>query len=120
MTYYQHVLADIKYDFIIGHIPYITNGCLNLRDACVERGHCPKIIFIAHDIPRHENGETNDEQLREWLREADVVFSMTKQLVQKMKQIGESNLKVYIPTPPAEFFKIVRDETPKPEDIREI
>ena len=122
-TYYEYVLVDIKYDFIIGHIPHIANGCLNLREACMQRRHCPKVIFIVHDIPRHENGETNDEQLREWLFEANVVFSMTKSVEQKITQMGVSDHavhKVYIPGHPVEFFKINRDETEKLRDPREI
>ena len=119
-NYYKHVVADIKYDFIIGHIPYIANGCLNLRDDCVERGHCPKVIFIAHDVPRHGNGETNDEQLREWLLEANVVFSMTKSVEEKIRQIGVSDHKIYIPGHPIELFKFERGERRDLTSIREM
>ena len=120
MKYYEHILVNITYDFIIGHIPYIANGCLNLRDACMEREYCPKVIFIAHDIPRHENGETHDEQLREWLFEADVVFSMSKSVEEKITQIEASKHKAYIPGYPIELFKINRDEAHQLGDIRQI
>ena len=122
-TYYEYVLVDIKYDFIIGHIPHIANGCLNLRDACMQRRHCLKVLFIAHDVPRLENGETNDEQLREWVLDADVIFSVTKSVEQKIKQMDTSGHvvhKFYIPGHPVEFFKTNRDETEKLRDPREI
>ena len=33
-TYYHHLMAEGGYDFIIGHIPYLANGCFNLLDMC--------------------------------------------------------------------------------------
>ena len=32
ITYYHHLVTDDKHDFIIGHVPYLVDGCLNLRE----------------------------------------------------------------------------------------
>ena len=42
-TYYRHLLDD-SYDFIIGHAPYVANGCLNLKERVSKNhpnGPCP-------------------------------------------------------------------------------
>ena len=61
--YYNHVVLETKYDFIIGHAPYFVDGCFNLRSSC--RGHTPKVILFVHELPQHENGETH-----KWLWES--------------------------------------------------
>ena len=76
-TYYYHLLDD-HHDFIIGHAPYLANGCFNLRDLYRGREISPKIILMIHGLPKTESGEIDDEMLDEWLSEADIVFSLGK------------------------------------------
>ena len=54
LNYYNHIVSELKYDFIIGHAPYFSYGCINLRDSCTEAGHTPKVILFVHELPRNE------------------------------------------------------------------
>ena len=76
-SYYLDLVREHSYDFIIGHVPYLANGCLNLRDYITTRGQ-PKVILMIHDLPRTTNGDVDEDVLLEWLSEADVVFSVGK------------------------------------------
>ena len=118
VKYYDHVIFEMKYDFIIGHAPYFVDGCLNLRKSCKDRyrGHTPKVILIAHELPLHDR-EIDKPLLREWLCEADVVYSMEKatgdEIEDQMRDIEERQVpehRTYIPGYPIELFKI-RQET---------
>ena len=120
VKYYNHVILEMKYDFIIGDAPYFADGCFNLRDSCRDRDreHTPKVILIAHELPQHENGETNKPLLREWLREADVVYSMDQstrdEIACQIREIEEGWVpqhKTYIPGYPTDLFKIERGES---------
>ena len=64
-TYYRH-LQDHHYDFIIGHAPYLANGCFNLKDLYKSRETPPKIILIFHGLFKKGNGDIDDEILEEW------------------------------------------------------
>ena len=79
-TYYPDLVRKSKYDFIIGHIPYLANGPLNIRDLYSESEDKPKVILMIHDLPRTADGETDEDTLLEWLSEADVVFSVGKEV----------------------------------------
>ena len=71
-AYYRHLVQDQKYDFIIGHAPYVANGCLNLKDLCKDKNESPKIVLVFHSLPKDENGDVDDEILMDWLKETDV------------------------------------------------
>ena len=62
-TYYRHLVTENKYDFIIGHIPYLANGCLNLRDMTreIHKGHSPKVILVSHTVPLNDEGEVDED-----------------------------------------------------------
>ena len=115
-TYYHH-LQDQHYDFIIGHAPYLANGCFNLKDLLSKRRElAPKIILIFHGLPKRENGDIDDEMLEEWLTEADVVFSVgnsvKNELVPYIKGLDEENRpihKIYIPSYPVELFHVSQE-----------
>ena len=62
MKYYCH-LHEHNYDFIIGHAPYMANGCLNLKDLYRVKDQSPKIILIFHSPPQDENGDTDDDDV---------------------------------------------------------
>ena len=76
-TYYSDVTyaGNVSYDFIIGHAPYLINGCLNLKDIFVKRGLDCAAILVVHKLPCNQQGEIDDEQLRELL-DSDVLLSM--------------------------------------------
>ena len=114
-TYYHH-LQDHNYDFIIGHAPYLANGCFNLRDLFRGREISPKIILMFHGLPKKENGDIDDNMLEEWLTEADIVFSVGKavesELIPYVTGVDEEIRpihKIYIPSYPAELFHIAQE-----------
>ena len=114
-TYYRH-LQDHHYDFIIGHAPYLANGCFNLKDLYRGREIPPKIILMFHGLPKKENGDIDDEMLEEWLTEADVVLSIGKavesELVPYITGLDEENRpvhKLYIPSYPVELFHVAQE-----------
>ena len=126
VTYYQHVVSETNYDFIIGHTPYFTDGCLNLRDSRRDSGHTPKAILIVHELMQLDTGETDEALLREWLCEAEVVFSMEKsirdEITRQIPMIEVEKVplhKEYIPGYPIEFFEINSEERRKSESERE-
>ena len=113
---YYHHLLDRHYDFIIGHAPYLANGCFNLKDIYRGREMPPKIILMFHGLPKKENGETDDEMLEEWLTEADIVFSVGKavesELLPFTGEIDKDNRpihKMYIPSYPIELFHVAQE-----------
>ena len=113
-AYYRHLVANVEYDFIIGHVPYLGNGCFNFADMCKEKeGKCPKIVLMVHALPRNGNGEIDEDLLLEWLSEADEVFSvghsMEKELMSYIKSLDDDkrpNHKMYIPGYPLELFTV--------------
>ena len=112
-TYYRH-LQDHYYDFIIGHAPYLANGCFNLKD--LYREITPKIILMFHGLPKKENGDIDDETLDEWLTEADVVFSVGKAVesellpyVAGMDEEIRPIHKMYLPSYPVELFHVLQE-----------
>ena len=117
LKYYYHDIRGMKYDFIIGYVPYLVYGCLNLRDSFRDTGHATKVILFAHELPQLESGETDETQLREWLSEADVVFSMEKstrdEIMKQMDmlQAEEDSLhKSYVPGFPIEHFEVQQED----------
>ena len=74
--YYQHVIMDTKFDFIIGHVPYVADGILNLKDHYEKHGHKPTVILVVHAMPKTEKGEEDEDRLEEWLQEADLILSV--------------------------------------------
>ena len=109
-SYYRH-LQDQHYDFIIGHVPYLANGCFNLKDIYKWKEVTPKVILMVHGLPKKENGNVDDDMLEDWLNEADIVLSVGKavesELVPYLDGINDKNRpihKMYIPTYPVELF----------------
>ena len=114
-TYYRH-LQDHHYDFIIGHAPYLANGCFNLKDLYRGREITPKTILMFHGLPKKEHGDIDDDILEEWLAEVDIVFSVGKtvesELVPYVAGLDEGIRpihKMYIPSYPVEFFHISQE-----------
>ena len=116
-AYYHHIIHQQSFDFIIGHAPYLANGCLNLKDLYKERDVLPKVILMFHGLPKDENGDVDDEMVSDWLKESDVVFSIGKavesELVPYIAGIDEDNKpihKMYLPSYPIELFHVVREQ----------
>ena len=74
--YYQDLIVNEKFDFIIGHIPYVANGALNLKSFCDKQKHDTKVILVVHALPKTDDGEIDEDRLADWLREADLVLSI--------------------------------------------
>ena len=119
-SYYHHLIQDQNYDFIIGHAPYLSNGCFNLKNLYKNKSHSPTTILIFYALPKDENGDIDDEMVSNWVNEADVVFSVGKavesELVPYVVGIDEENRpihKIYIPSYPLELFHVVREQKGK-------
>ena len=115
-TYYLHLVHEQHYDFIIGHAPYLANGCLNIKDIFKTRNQSPKIILMFHALPKDENGDVDEETLMDWLNEADVVFSLGKKMndelvpyISAMKLDKRPIHRLYFPSYPVELFAVKQD-----------
>ena len=116
-SYYLELVREQSYDFIIGHVPYLANGSLNLRDMYPHTTGKPKVILFVHGFPKMNEGEDIDEDaLLEWLTEADVVFSVGKAVeAELLPYIGSLPPedrpihKLYVPSFPLELFNVQRD-----------
>ena len=115
-TYYSGLLRENRYDFIIGHVPYLANGPLNMRDLYPKVEQKPKVILMIHDLPRTTDGDIDEEVLCEWLCEADIVFSVGKEVeaeifstIQSLPEIQQPIHKLYIPGFPLELFDVRRN-----------
>ena len=119
-TYYLHLVQEQNYDFIIGHSPYLANGCLNLKGICKNNRNYPKVILMFHGFPRDENGDIDDEILMDWLTEADVVFSLGKaiddELLPYISALDPEKRpihKMYFPSYPLDLFVAKESTTAK-------
>ena len=116
VTYYRHLVMENKFDFLVGHIPYLVDGCLNLRDLSRDfhQGHSPKVILFAHALPLRDDGDVDEEMLTEWLQEADLIFSVGDGIFTLIDCHIESNdldieHRLYLPGFPLDFFEIERN-----------
>ena len=116
-TYYRH-LQDNNFNFIIGHAPYLANGCLNLKELCTVKNESPKIILMFHSLPKDENGDVDDEVLLDWINETNFVFSIGKtiedELLPYLMALDPEERpihKIYLPMYPLELFAL------KPENM---
>ena len=116
-AYYLDLVREQNYDFIIGHVPYLANGSLNLRDLSPSTPGKPKVILFVHGFPKTKEGDDIDEDvLLEWLTEVDVVFSVGKAVeAELLPYIGSLPPedrpihKLYVPSFPLELFNVQRD-----------
>ena len=115
-TYYLDLLREHSYDFVIGHVPYLANGPLNIRDFYADTENKPKVMVMTPDLPRTTDGETDKDVLLEWLSEADIIFSVGKEVhaditsyIASLPQDQRPVHKLYIPSYQLELFNIHRD-----------
>ena len=116
-SYYQHLLQDQKYDFIIGHAPYLANGSFNFKDLYKDKNHYPKVILMFHTLPKDDNGDVDDETLMDWLNEADAVFSLGKAVqddlipyIEALDSDRKTIHKMYLPSYPLELFAVIKSK----------
>ena len=119
-TYYRHLVKDQKYDFIIGHAPYVANGCLNFKDLCKDKNESPTIVLLFHCLPKDEDGDVDNEMLLEWLKETDVLFSLgttvENELLPYISSLEADKRpihKLYFPSYPVELFAVKQDQKGK-------
>ena len=116
-AYYLDLVRECTYNFIIGHVPYLANGSLNLRDMYPAAVRKPKVILFVHTFPKTNEGDDIDENaLLDWLTEADVVFSVGKAVeaellpyIGSLPAEGRPIHKLYVPSFPLELFNVQRD-----------
>ena len=116
VKYYHHLVQERKYDFIIGHAPYMANGCLNLKGFYENKSKSPNTILIFHALPKDENGDVDNEILLDWLIEADIIFSLGKRIedellpyVTSLDPQKKPIHKLYLPSYPLELFVVQQD-----------
>ena len=111
-TYYLDLVRQRPFDFIIGHVPYLANGALNLRDIYTATENKPKVILMIHDHPRTTDGDIDEDSLIEWLSEADFIFSVGKEveaeIFSSLPPEKLSCYELYIPGFPLELFNVRR------------
>ena len=116
-AYYLDLVRERTYNYIIGNVPYLANGSLNLRDLSPTTAQKPKVILFVHSFPKTNEGDDIDEDaLLEWLTETDVVFSVGKAVeAELLPYIGSLPTqdrpvhKLYVPSFPLELFNVQRD-----------
>ena len=123
-SYYLDLVRENSFDFIIGHVPYLGNGCLNLRDMYTARENRPKVALVIHEIPRTAVGDTDEDLLLDWLSEADVTFSVGKAVeseifsfITALTTEQQPTHKLYIPGFPLELFH-VHPDTKEEDKVR--
>ncbi len=108
VSYYRYLVTVHNYDVIVGHAPYIANGCLNLREFCRERGTQPRVTLIFHGLPK--DGEyVDDNKLFDWLENADHLFSVGQSMYMEVDSYiagPKPSHGVYIPAFPVELFQV--------------
>ena len=115
-SYYIDLMRENLYDFIIGHVPFLTNGALNLKDLYPATEPKPKLILMIHDIPKTAEEDIDEDTLLEWLSEVNVVFSVGKkveaEIISAITSLPSEQRpfhKLYIPSYPLELFSVQRD-----------
>ena len=120
-SYYHHLALTKSFDFIIGHIPYMSNGALNLKDHFKSMGTTSKIILFTHTLPRTEENDIDEDILQEWLKDTDVILSIGENVksdvdpyITCLEERERPIHKVYIPGCPAELLTLMQEERAKP------
>ena len=117
-AYYLDLFMEDTFDFIIGHVPYLANGCFNFKDMYSHKDKKPKIVLFVHGLPKTTAGDIDDDSLLEWLGDSDVVFSLGKEMeaeifssIASLPPEQQPTHKLYIPEFPLELFNVRRTTT---------
>ena len=94
----------------------MANGALTFKDLCEEKGTIPKIIFMIHALPKNKEGHVDEELIFDWMKEADVVFSIGKHVesdiipfINGLEVCKRPVHKMYLPSYPLESFEIQKE-----------
>ena len=123
-AYYRHLVQESKFDYIVGHIPYLVDACFHLKDLSRERGVSSKVVLMVHVPPRTEDvppktkeRDVDYDLLYDWLGEADVVFPIGQAAYEEITSCVEASShgpppvnKMYIAAYPKDLF--ADDEKP--------
>ena len=116
-AYYRHLVQENKFDYIVGHVPYLVDACFHLKDLSKERGVSSQVVLMVHVPPRTEDGDVNYDLLYDWLGEADVVFPIGQAAYEEITCCVEASShgpppvnKMYIAAYPKDLF--ADDEKP--------
>ncbi len=121
-TYYRHIMQADDIDFVVGHIPYLADGALNVQELCKEQGQLTQVVLFVHSLPKTEHGNINENLLLEWLQGADIVLSVGSALFTRIEDYlleldgPHPKHRLYIPGCPVDLFDIAR--IPRGEPIR--
>ena len=114
--FYKHLAVRQRFDFVIGHIPYLAHGTLNVHDLCSDIGLSCNIILLAHTLPRTRENDIDENTLREWMKEANTVLSIGEVLKSEIQGyincLNEENRPLhhlYIPGCPAELLTVLQE-----------
>ncbi len=121
-SYFRHVMHSTRFDFIVGHVPYLGNGSLNMRKIAQEQGHSPKIALVLHSLPKTENGDIDENTLQTWIESSVLILSVGSGIKLEIDEyislfgIDDSDIPhiLYTPNCPFDLFKIERPSRPEP------
>ena len=105
--YYQSLLNENSYNFIIGHAPLLAYGAVNLKGIC--RGqNSPKVVLMVHTLPKTEKGLLNKALLCTWMESTDIVFSIGETDSNVLKRFVDGKVhEIYIPICPLKSASIL-------------
>ncbi len=122
-AYYRYIPQSQNIDIVIGHIPYLADSPLIIKELCQEHGSAPQIGLVIHSFPQTEDGDIDESLLIEWLKAADFVLSVGHgiqlEVSEYLKEIEESSRPqhdIYIPGCDLDLFRINR--SPREEPIK--
>ena len=74
-------------------------------------------MLMFHALPKHENGDVDDETLMDWLKETDIAFSIGKAVeddllpyIAGLEPDQKPIHKMYLPSYPLELFGIKQNK----------
>ena len=124
-AYYRHVSKYENIGVVIGHVPYLADGPLNLKELCEDQGTQPQIGLVIHVLPQTDQGTMDDNSpLLDWLKAADFILSVGQGLYSEVETYINLHLEddakplheLYLPGCGVELFNVVR--TPRAEPIK--
>ncbi len=124
-AYYRHVSKYENIGVVIGHVPYLADGPLNLKELCEDQGTQPQIGLVIHVLPQTDQGTMDDNSpLLDWLKAADFILSVGQGLYSEVETYINLHLEddakplheLYLPGCGVELFNVMR--TPREEPIK--
>ncbi len=75
-AYYHHIQGEIpKLTHLVGHIPYLADGPLNIKTT-IYKDSSPKIILMNHVSATAQKAKGDEVDLLRWYKSADYIFSV--------------------------------------------